>query len=263
MAQQDYAAEIEKYKKKLIEMHHKAPPEQRPSSLQSPHPSPLPVPQQIPAPILSEPVPESKPISQPAIKSSPEPETESVPDETEDAGQTPDENMPEEPVQSPGMPAAPSVSPKPGNPVHTIYQQYQADDAFQKFLNENPKIGFIKVQVVTGRGSVPLDSARVTIKKDIEQRPYILAQVATDQDGATLPIPLPAPDQKYSESPGYSNPYATYDITVEYPKFDSSSFLNVPVFDSIISIQTVLMTPALTGEKNGSEVFVEREPSDL
>ena len=119
------------------------------------------------------------------------------------------------------------------------------DADFQEYLNRNPGIGFVKVQVLVGRSDIPVPEARVVISKIIGEESFVLADVTTDINGMTERLSLPAPPAYLSQSPGNADPYAFYDIVVSHPDYTSVENKNVPVFDRVLSIQSVKLNSSI------------------
>lgn len=104
----------------------------------------------------------------------------------------------------------------------------------------NEASGSILVQVTLANGAVPVRDAKVTIS-DNDGR--VIASGVTDQSGKISRIELPAPSLEYSQSPGLTVPYYTYNIRIEKPGFYTEEYLNVAVFPGIGSIQGVSLEP--------------------
>lgn len=113
---------------------------------------------------------------------------------------------------------------------------------FQEYLDRNPGVGLIKVQVRAGRSSIPIPEARVVISKKLENERFVLADVTTDANGMTGNISLPAPPAYLSQSPGNADPYSFYDIEISHPDYKTVSDRDVPVFDGVLSIQNTAMS---------------------
>lgn len=100
--------------------------------------------------------------------------------------------------------------------------------------------GSISVQVTMANGAVPISDAKVTVS---DSDGNIVKSGTTDRSGRTNRIVLPAPSLEYSQAPGLSVPYYTYNIRIEKQGFYTEEFLNVAVFPGIESIQGVSLEP--------------------
>ena len=130
-------------------------------------------------------------------------------------------------------------------------------------MNQNPSTspasgkGYLIVRTSTALGAIPVLGATVTVRKDLgetfsEERGAIIRVLTTDRDGRTEKIALDAPPRSQSMQPGGSIPYATYHIDVEAPGYYRLSFNNVPVYDTVTSIQPAILIPiAQSGNLDG------------
>lgn len=130
--------------------------------------------------------------------------------------------------------------------------------------------GYLIVRVTTARGAIPLENATVNIRTalapsesqvDVSPAPdgtsapvptdkgNLIVAHRTDRDGLTPRTALTAPRIALSQSPGNANPYAVYDIDVALDGYLSRYFQNVPIFDTITSLQTVDLIPLPEGER--------------
>lgn len=103
--------------------------------------------------------------------------------------------------------------------------------------------GFLLVSVRTGSGAIPLEGALITIRGGPDIEGDAIASFLSDQSGNSPRIALPAPLRIKSESPGNGKPYATYNAEISLPGYYSNLYTNIPIFDTITSIQTVDLIP--------------------
>lgn len=118
---------------------------------------------------------------------------------------------------------------------------------------ENPlsSFGNLIIKTTTARGAIPISGALVHISYAEDNDGAIISSVITDKNGNTAPISLPAPPKINSMSPqsaSSSKPYALYNVQAEAEGFYSQSFINVPIFDSVTSIQSVDLIPLSENE---------------
>lgn len=121
---------------------------------------------------------------------------------------------------------------------------------------ENTGTGYLIVHVTTARGAIPLAGAQVDIRDYADEavtepatRGDIIASLVSGRDGNTPKIPLPAPPAADSESPGARQPYSKYSVDVTLHGYRSQTYLGVPVFDGITSLQQAFLVPL---PENGS-----------
>ena len=65
----------------------------------------------------------------------------------------------------------------------------------------------------------------------------------TDGSGKGALISLPAQPAERSEQPGDAHPYTTYDVKVTHPQYAPVTIRDVTVFDGVLSLQKVDLTP--------------------
>ena len=120
--------------------------------------------------------------------------------------------------------------------------------------------GYLVVRVATASGAIPLKGARVTVRGGEPENSEFYYSSYTGASGLTEKISLPAPRKILSESPGPSErPYSLYSIDVFYDGYKDAFFVNVPIFDTITSIQPVNMIPRPDNEYRSEERRVGKE----
>ncbi len=149
---------------------------------------------------------------------------------------------------------------KPIDYENKVLKSAQADEVnFTRLLNDyitkNPKEGYLKFQVTSG--VIPLENAEIVISKNIGEDVYIGKTLKTDIDGKTESVALPVPEKALSMVPGNFAPYASYDIRVSKDGYLDAVFYDVPVFESITSVQAVDLKPDVGASniKNNEPVY--------
>ena len=119
------------------------------------------------------------------------------------------------------------------------------------------------IVVVNEAQSRPLKNAKVIVRDSATGQK--LAEVTTDISGKTDVIELPAPLKSESLSPsGERIVYGLYDINVSAENFIDYNLKDIPVFDSVVSIQTVnLLWKWAAGENFAFENQTEEQPYNL
>ncbi len=106
--------------------------------------------------------------------------------------------------------------------------------------------GYLVVRASAASESLPLEGATVFVRGGEDSA--VIATLTTGIDGLTPKIALAAPPRALSESPGNPSPFSTYSIDVHLDGYPVVSAQNIPVFDGITSVQSVVMIPL---PKNG------------
>ncbi len=129
---------------------------------------------------------------------------------------------------------------------------------FDEFLQENQKIGKLRVQAFASNQAFPIANAKITVSKQFGENKHIFAEKYTDIDGIVQNISLPTKAKELSLSAGGEIPFSTYMVEVMHPKFRPQIYENVPIFDSIESLQPAAMQP-LNGT-DSAEIIDEEMP---
>ena len=114
--------------------------------------------------------------------------------------------------------------------------------------------GYLVVRVSTANGAIPLSGAQVTVRGGEESNSEYYRSFYSGASGLTEKIALPAPLRSLSEDPSSNGvkPYSLYSIDVFYDGYVDLSFVNVPVFDTITSVQPANMIPKPDNEYSDS-----------
>lgn len=128
--------------------------------------------------------------------------------------------------------------------------------------------GYLIVRASTAGGALPLEGALVTVRGNTPENSDIIYSVVTNSDGLTQKLSLPAPSKENSEKPGGAPAFSTYNIDVFLKGYYNQFFANVPIFDTITSVQPASMIPVAQNKYSDSfspydEIFNESENPDL
>lgn len=134
--------------------------------------------------------------------------------------------------------------------------------------------GKLVFQITTAGGAIPLEGAEVTLRQSrgpTDAGGDVLSVLYSVRDGKTEVLTLPAPARGYSLEPardGAPVPYALYNADVRMDGFYKQSYIRIPVFDGITSIQRASLIPLPEngyegGTRPDGEMFVEGENPDL
>ncbi len=112
--------------------------------------------------------------------------------------------------------------------------------------------GYLKVRVTEANGTIPVENAVVTVSEytanpgeatETGETGDIIYSLRTNSGGLTETVTLPTPPAADSENPGAYQPYAVYNVTVDYPGFYSVTGVGVPIFPGVIAVQPVNLMP--------------------
>ncbi len=148
--------------------------------------------------------------------------------------------------------------------VQSTEYEVKRYNTYDEYLNDNPKSGSLRVQAFVAGRAFPVSNVKVRVTKEIGEQPYTIAERMTDSSGIAGNIILPAPESNLSETPVTTQmPYATYDVLIEQPRYVTLLYKDVPIFDSIESIQPVEMRPRIDGVSNNMIVIDEKSEWNL
>jgi hypothetical protein len=104
--------------------------------------------------------------------------------------------------------------------------------------------GYLIVNVATARGAIPVEGATVIIRPNAEFGDNGgMFSIKSNYSGVTEKIALPAPRRHAQHPHESSKPYASYNIEVRKPGFTTVENVNVPIYDTLTSIQPVELVP--------------------
>lgn len=134
------------------------------------------------------------------------------------------------------------------------YDDFKKTDAYQKFINENPDIGHLKIEAFTAYGAVPVPDTQILITKNIGDQTVVFFQGSTNSSGIIENIDLPTPIANYNPTPNSLPQYTIYDLTAIQDGYDTIKNYSIGMFGGVKVIQYVKMTPSVDlkgAETNG------------
>ena len=140
---------------------------------------------------------------------------------------------------------------------------------------EEEQQGKLVFQITTAGGAIPLEGAEITLRASRSASDgnggEVMAVLYSDSNGKSEVLTLPAPARMLSLEPardGAPVPYALYNADVKLRGFYSQSYIRIPIFDGITSIQRASLIPLPEngfegGTRPDGEKFYEGESPDL
>lgn len=135
--------------------------------------------------------------------------------------------------------------------------------------------GHLVFQITTAGGAIPLSGAEIIVRRFRSASDgnggEVVAVLHSRSDGKTELLALPAPARGYSLEPardGMPIPYALYDADINLNGYGTQSYIRIPVFDGITSIQRASLIPLpengySDGLRPDGDRFYEGESPDL
>lgn len=163
------------------------------------------------------------------------------------ARSTQPENAVGTPITLPADPDAVINLPEVGPGREPLQDFPLENETYAAFRAYNTQSGFLRVQAFAGPQTIPVAGAQVLVTRDFTDGTRRFASGQTDQSGVLDGIVLPAPDGELAQTPGNTVPYALYDIRVSHPDYRTEIYKQVPIFESVKSIQPVQFQSSHTG----------------
>ncbi len=133
------------------------------------------------------------------------------------------------------------------NGTHEMQPEREYAD-LQDFYNINNQRGTLRFRVYTAREALPVTGAKIEVTKIIGNDKHTFYKLTTDISGNTSIVYLPAPSSELSQQPeNTTQPYALYDAYITADNFGDVSIKNLPIFDGILSEQSIAMVPMVAG----------------
>lgn len=133
------------------------------------------------------------------------------------------------------------------------YEDFKKLDEYQQFINENPDIGVLKVQVFTAYGAIPISDTDILISKDIGEYRVVFFQGKTDSSGIISDIELPAPLADTIPNPEIPPKYTLYSLSAIHTGYESIKQYSIGMFGGVRIIQYVKMNPEINlSEENNN-----------
>ncbi len=114
--------------------------------------------------------------------------------------------------------------------------------------------GYITVNVRTAGGALPVEGALVTISSS--DTGTVVAVTLTDNAGLAEIIELPTPPKDNSLTPNSGEVSSFYTVDTDKEGFYHVVNANIPIFDGVTSIQSVILVPIAVGDN-------QLQPNDL
>ena len=112
--------------------------------------------------------------------------------------------------------------------------------------------GYLRIEVTTARQAVPVEGAYVVVRQMGDGDVQLERVMRTDSEGKTATISLPTVPASLSMNPGTAHPYTEYTVQVDMPGYISVRDFNIPIYDGIVAIQPVDLSPLPEGDTNNA-----------
>lgn len=123
------------------------------------------------------------------------------------------------------------------------FEEFQKTDSYEKFKEENPSTGTLKVEVFTAYQAIPIPETRILVTKDIDDKTVLFFSGVTDSSGMISNIVLPSPMEDKDFEPGDVPAFTTYDVVAIHEGYERIKKYDVSIFGDTGVIQYIKMIP--------------------
>lgn len=156
------------------------------------------------------------------------------------------EPMPNVPLPSPNSPLVLPGEPNPSNKPGLIPIFQYISNIYQQYIQSQVNVGYLRVNVTTDSGTMPLANAKITISKPLGNNIFMSQIVFTDDKGESPLVPLPTRSAELSLVPEYPVPYTIWNLTVEAPGYYEVIVYDIPIFPEVTTNQSINLLPSDT-----------------
>ena len=122
-------------------------------------------------------------------------------------------------------------------------KEFLKSETYQKFKEENPAYGNLKIRVSAANGAVPIKGAKAIVSKEIENNNVIFFEGYTDKSGVIEKISLPTPELDMNDMDVPEK--ATYKLVIKYLPENVDQTYDVNMYDNICVVQNINIVPNL------------------
>lgn len=123
------------------------------------------------------------------------------------------------------------------------FEEFKNTEDYKKFMEENPEIGHLKVNVYTAYKAVPIPNTEILITKKINDKNIIFFQGNTNSSGSIENINLPAPRNTSLLTKEAPPAYTLYDLTAAHKNYGIAKKNNIGILGEVKVIQNIKMSP--------------------
>ena len=116
-------------------------------------------------------------------------------------------------------------------------EDFKSSSIYQKFINENPTTGTLRIRAYAASGALPISGVIIKIQNNYNGDIIVFYEGVTDESGVTPKIVLPAPRLSADNLEAPSK--LTYDIIAKYPKDNFEESYKVNIYEDICVLQNI------------------------
>ncbi len=125
------------------------------------------------------------------------------------------------------------------------FEEFKNTEDYKKFMEENPEMGYLKVNVYTAYKAVPIPNTEILITKTINNNNVIFFQGITNSSGSIENITLPAPKNVSLITKEAPPSYTLYDLTAVHKGYSLAKKSSIGIIGEMKVIQNIKMNPEI------------------
>ena len=120
---------------------------------------------------------------------------------------------------------------------------------YQKFLKDNPSIGYLNIRAYAASQAIPIGNIKIVVSNNIGDDKVIFFEGETNESGVIEGIKLPAPKLVSNDLDKPSK--TTYEIEATYLPDNLNKTYRVNIYENISSIQNIIVAPDMNFKMGG------------
>lgn len=123
--------------------------------------------------------------------------------------------------------------------------------------------GYLEVTARTGEEALPVEGALIIVTSTDENGERLEYTAITDRSGSARIFDLPASNPANTESPGHTDRYYLYDVSISKPGYFDMTSRGIPLFGGVTSRQDFKMVPLPENLPQGDIEISNTESQEL
>ena len=122
-------------------------------------------------------------------------------------------------------------------------------ESYQKFLLDNPSIGYLNIRAYAASQAIPISGLKVVVFKNIDNDKIVFFEGLTNSSGIINGITLPAPKINSDDLKAPSK--TEYEIEATYLPSNLIKTYKVNIYENVSVIQNISIVPDVNLEYRG------------
>ena len=126
---------------------------------------------------------------------------------------------------------------------------FRESQLYQKFIEENPGKGFLRIRAYAASQALPISGLRVIVSKIVDNNKIIFFDGVTNSSGVIERITLPTP--RISEDDQVVPLAIMYDIEAIYEPDNIKRMYSVNMYENVYAVQNISIVPSINNGVGG------------